>query len=59
MTYRTVQGLADAAGSEDLFQRRWRNRSAKLDGFKAYLHERWTEGCTNGWTPWEEVTAHG
>lgn len=28
-------------------------------GFKPYLHERWAEGCTNAWTLWEEIKAHG
>ncbi|MGW7258713.1 ISL3 family transposase [Streptomyces sp. NPDC054834] len=47
MTYRTVQRLADAARSEDLFQGQWPNRQTKLDDFKPYLHERWAEGCMN------------
>jgi hypothetical protein len=35
------------------------NRQTKLDDFKPYLHERWTEGCTNAWDPWEEIKTHG
>src|SRR3954468_3233451 len=35
------------------------NRQTKLDDFKPYLHERWTEGCTNAWDPREEIKTHG
>ncbi|MFD7438364.1 ISL3 family transposase [Streptomyces sp. NPDC059861] len=59
MTYRTVQRLADAARPEDLFQGQWQNRRTKLDNFKPYLHERWSESCTNAWTLWEEIKTHG
>ncbi|MFF9858834.1 ISL3 family transposase [Streptomyces tendae] len=59
MTYRTVQRLADAARPEDMFQGQWQNRRTKLDDFKPYLHERWSEGCTNAWTLWEEIKTHG
>ncbi|MGP3989255.1 ISL3 family transposase [Streptomyces sp. 3N207] len=59
MTHRTVKRLADAAAPEDLFQGQWQNRATKLDDFKPYLHERWAEGCTNAWTLWEEIKAHG
>ncbi|WP_455354638.1 ISL3 family transposase [Streptomyces sp. SYSU K217416] len=59
MTYRTVQRLADAATPEDLFQGQWQNRRTKLDDFKPYLHERWSEGCTNAWTLWKEIQTHG
>ncbi|MFE6869302.1 ISL3 family transposase [Kitasatospora sp. NPDC057692] len=59
MTYRTVQRLADAATPEDLFQGQWQNRRTKLDDFKPYLNERWSEGCTNAWTLWEEIKTHG
>ncbi|WDT59722.1 transposase [Streptomyces sp. G7(2002)] len=59
MTHRTVKRLADAASPEDLFQGQWQNRPTKLDDFKPYLHERWAEGCTNAWTLWEEIKAHG
>lgn len=59
MTHRTVKRLADAAAPEDLFQGQWQNRPTKLDDFKPYLHERWAEGCTNAWTLWEEIKAHG
>ncbi|MEU3723221.1 transposase [Streptomyces sp. NPDC031705] len=59
MAYRTVQRLADAARPEDLFQGQWQNRPTKLDDFKPYLHERWAKGCTNAWTLWEEIKAHG
>jgi transposase len=55
MTYRTVQRLADAAQPEDLFQGQWQNRRTKLDDFKPYLHEQWSEGCTNAWTLWEGI----
>ncbi|AUH44656.1 transposase [Streptomyces sp. CMB-StM0423] len=59
MTHRTVKRLADAAAPEDLFQGQWQNRPTRLDDFKPYLHERWAEGCTNAWTLWEEIKAHG
>ncbi|WP_144387190.1 transposase [Streptomyces sp. SAJ15] len=59
MTYRTVKRLADAAAPEDLFQGQWQNCPTKLDDFKPYLDERWSEGCTNAWTLWEEITARG
>lgn len=59
MTHRTVKRLADAPAPEDLFQGQWQNRPTRLDDFKPYLHERWAEGCTNAWTLWEEITAHG
>ncbi|WP_328793578.1 hypothetical protein [Streptomyces sp. NBC_00273] len=59
MTSRTVQRLDDAAIPEDLFQGQWQNRRTKLDDFKAYLHERWAEGCTNAWTLWKEIQGHG
>ncbi|MCX5387429.1 transposase [Streptomyces sp. NBC_00083] len=59
MTYRTVQGLADAARPEELFQGQRQNRRTKLDDFKPYPHERWVEGCTNAWTRWEEIKTHG
>jgi transposase len=59
MTHRTVKRLADAATPENLFQGQWQNRPTKLDDFKPYLHERWAEGCTNAWTLWEEIKAHG
>ncbi|MFJ5031107.1 hypothetical protein ACIQB5_23890 [Streptomyces sp. NPDC088560] len=52
MTYRTVQRLANAAATEDLFHGQWRGRRTKLDDFKPYLRERWAEGCTNAWTLW-------
>ncbi|MGW8395864.1 ISL3 family transposase [Streptomyces lydicus] len=59
MTHRTVKRLADSAAPEDLFQGQWQNRPTKLDDFKPYLHGRWAEGCTNAWTLWEEIKAHG
>ncbi|MFC8718648.1 ISL3 family transposase [Kitasatospora sp. NPDC057198] len=59
MTYRTVQRLANAARPEDLFHGQWQNRRTKLDDFKAHLHDRWAEGCTNAWTLWEEIKTHG
>ncbi|MFF2819599.1 ISL3 family transposase [Kitasatospora cineracea] len=59
MTYGTVQRLANAARPEDLFQGQWQNRRTKLDDFKAHLHERWAEGCTNAWTLWEEIKEQG
>ena len=59
MTYRTVKRYADAVTPEELFQGQWQGRPSKLDEFKPYLDERWSDGCTNAWTLWEEVTARG
>lgn len=59
MTYGTVKRYADAATPEELFQGQWRGRPSKLDEFKPYLDERWSDGCTNAWTLWEEITARG
>ncbi|QIY68085.1 transposase [Streptomyces sp. RLB1-33] len=59
MTYRTVQRFADAARPEDLFTGQWQNRSSVLDGYKPYLDDRWSEGCTNAWKPWEEIVPFG
>ena len=41
------------------FQGQWQGRPSKLDEFKPYLDERWSDGCTNAWTLCEEVTARG
>ncbi|MFH8739519.1 hypothetical protein [Streptomyces sp. NPDC017964] len=35
--------------------RQWQGRPSKLDAFKPYLDDRWTQGCTNAWTVWEEI----
>ncbi|MFE4666019.1 transposase [Streptomyces sp. NPDC056716] len=59
MTYRTVKRYADVAAPEELFQGQWQNRPTLLDDFRPYLDERWSEGCTNAWTLWEEITARG
>ncbi|MFE9645821.1 transposase [Streptomyces sp. NPDC006365] len=59
MTYRTVKQLADANAPEELFRGQWQNRPTKLDAFKPYLHQRWEDGCTNAWQPWEEITERG
>ncbi|GAA5024558.1 hypothetical protein GCM10025734_83230 [Kitasatospora paranensis] len=57
MTYQTVKRYADAKTPEELFQGQWQGRPSKLDEFKPYLDERWSDGCTNAWTLWEEITA--
>ncbi|MFF3319964.1 ISL3 family transposase [Streptomyces sp. NPDC003035] len=60
MTHRTVKSLADAARPEDLFRGQWQhNRTSVLDEHKPYLDGRWDEGCTNAWTPWEEIVPLG
>ncbi|MFE6849057.1 hypothetical protein [Streptomyces sp. NPDC057686] len=31
----------------------------KLGAYKAYLDQRWQEGSTNAWNPWEEIKEQG
>ncbi|MFF3002021.1 hypothetical protein ACFVTF_04330 [Kitasatospora sp. NPDC057940] len=51
MTYRTVKRYADATTPEELFKGQWQGRPSKLDEFKPYLDQRWSDdGCTNAWT---------
>ncbi|MFB7616463.1 hypothetical protein [Kitasatospora sp. NPDC056181] len=59
MTYRTVKRYADATTPEELFQGQWQGRPSKLDEFKPYMDQRWSAGCTNAWTLWEEITTRG
>ncbi|MBP2587153.1 transposase [Streptomyces sp. PvR006] len=59
MTYRTVKQFADAASAEDLFTGQWQNQPSVLDGYKPYLDDRWSEGCTNAWKLWEEIVPLG
>ncbi|MDX3539913.1 hypothetical protein PV721_37490 [Streptomyces sp. MB09-01] len=40
---------------EDLFHGQWQGRPSKLDAFKPYLDDRWSQGCTNAWTVREEI----
>ncbi|MFF9010911.1 transposase [Streptomyces goshikiensis] len=51
--------LADATAPEELFTGQWQNRTSVLDENKAYLDERWNEGCTNAWKLWEEIVPLG
>ncbi|MFJ3659331.1 hypothetical protein ACIPPM_02560 [Streptomyces sp. NPDC090119] len=55
----TVLRLVDVETRRPVDLGQSRNRQTGLDDFKPYLHERWAEGCTNAWTLWEEVKAHG
>jgi transposase len=59
MTWRTVKQLAEAAAPEELFTGQWQNRPSVLDGYKSYLDDRWSEGCTNAWKLWEEIVPLG
>ncbi|MEV6655204.1 ISL3 family transposase [Streptomyces sp. NPDC051219] len=59
MTSRTVKRYADAAKPEDLFTGQWQTRTSVLDEYKAYLDDRWNEGCTNAWKLWEEIVPLG
>ncbi|MER5775534.1 transposase [Streptomyces sp. NPDC002039] len=59
MTSRTVKRYADAATPEDLFTGQWQTRTSVLDEYKAYLDDRWNEGHTNAWKPWEEIVPLG
>ncbi|MEX1658453.1 transposase [Streptomyces pseudovenezuelae] len=59
MTWRPVKQLADAAAPEELFTGQRQNRPSVLDGYKPYLDDRWNEGFTNAWKPWEEIVPLG
>ncbi|MFB9927969.1 hypothetical protein ACFORO_19880 [Amycolatopsis halotolerans] len=48
---------ARALTPEELFTGQWQNRPTKLDGFKTYLHERWTSGSTNVTPLWKKIAA--
>jgi transposase len=36
-----------------------RSRASKLDAYKQYIEERFTQGCQNAEVLWEEVCAQG
>ncbi|MFF9244212.1 hypothetical protein ACF1AY_34855 [Streptomyces sp. NPDC014776] len=59
MAHHAVKKYADAAGPEDLFAGQWQNRTSVLDEYKTYLDDRWNDGCTNAWKPWEEIVPLG
>ncbi|MFJ3880763.1 transposase [Streptomyces sp. NPDC090077] len=46
-------------GPKTLFDGQWQNRTSVLDEYKTYLHDRWTEGCTNAWKLWEKIVPLG
>lgn len=57
--WHTVKRFSDAAEPEDLFTGQWQNRPSLLDNYKPYLDDRWNEGFTNAWKPWEEIVPLG
>ncbi|OKJ03281.1 hypothetical protein AMK19_26655 [Kitasatospora sp. CB01950] len=56
---RPVKALADAANPEELFRGQCQNRPSVVDDDKRYPDGRWSEGCTNAWTLWEEIVPLG
>ncbi|MFC9850571.1 hypothetical protein [Streptomyces prasinus] len=59
MTLNTVLRFSRATTPEEMFTGQWQSRATKLDAFKPYLGQRWQEGCTNAWKPWEEIKEQG
>jgi hypothetical protein len=53
----TVRRFANATCVEELLTKT--NRQSVLDEFKAYLSQRWNEGCTDGELLFREIAAQG
>ncbi|PZS22937.1 MAG: ISL3 family transposase [Pseudonocardiales bacterium] len=54
----TVRRFAHATGLDELLIKTLQ-RASLLDEFKAYLHQRWTQGCTDAARLAEEITVQG
>ena len=55
----TVQRYARAEHWQDMVKGQRRPRASKLDPYKAHLHQRWQDGCTNVLALHREITALG
>lgn len=55
---KTVRKFATASGLAEL-QIKTRQRTSLLDGYTDYLHQRWTEGCTDDAALTAEITSLG
>ncbi|WP_328663710.1 hypothetical protein [Streptomyces sp. NBC_00328] len=59
MGLNTVLCFSRATEPERLFTGQWQCRPTKPYAYKPCLDQRWQEGRTNAWKPWEEIKAQG